>query len=103
VFLLCLIYINAGIASSEIPNNETKTIDPDKISTTKDPEKKIIKTDSVAVYKKEIKNKSDSTQQKPANPSSMSSMSYNILFQVIYRFSFSEIFDSPARSEIITD
>lgn len=36
-------------------------------------------------------------------PSSMSSMSYNILFQVIYRYSFKEIFDSPAASEIVTN
>lgn len=103
-FLLCLISINAGIASSEISYKEGKNIDPDKITTTKDPDKKTVKSDSSAHISKEIKYKNDSTvQQREGNPSSMSSMSYNILFQVIYRFSFSEIFDSPSSSEIVTD
>lgn len=103
-FLLCLISIHAGIASSEISYKEDKSIDPDKIITTKDPDKKTEKSDSSAHYSEEIKQKKDTTtQQKAGNPSSMSSMSYNILFQVIYRFSFSEIFDSPSSSEIVTD
>lgn len=102
--LLCIISIHTGMAStSELYDKDEKNIDPDKITTTKDPDKKTEKSDSSAHFSKEVQVKKDTSHQKTGNPSSMSSMSYNILFQVIYRFSFSEIFDSPSRSEIITD
>ncbi len=103
-FLLCLFSLSSAKASaSEIVLHESCKIDPDKITVAKEPEKKTEKTDSLSQHKTEVKYKTDSTQEKSVNPSSMSSMSYNILFQVIYRFSFSEIFDSPSKSEIITD
>ncbi len=104
IFLLFLFSLSAATASnSDIYIENSKIIDPDKVTATKDPDKKSEKSDSIAHYNKEVKYKTDTTQQKAGNPSSMSSMSYNILFQVIYRFSFSEIFDSPSKSEIITD
>jgi hypothetical protein len=68
-----------------------------------EPEKKICeKTDSLNILKEKAMVK-DSLDQNKNAPSSMSSMSYNILFQVIYRYSFKEIFDSPAASEIVTN
>lgn len=103
-FLLCLFSFSAiNVSASEISLEKEKIIDPDKITVAKDPDKKTEKTDSLSHYNKEVKYKNDSIEQKAGNPSSMSSMSYNILFQVIYRFSFSEIFDSPSKSELITD
>jgi len=64
--------------------------------------KKCNKTDSLSqLSEKAIV--ADSVNRDNNTPSSMSSMSYNILFQVIYRYSFKEIFDSPAASEIVTN
>ena len=67
---------------------------------------KTVRTDSLENLKERalIVNVDSVTEDKKTNtPSSMSSMSYNILFQVIYRYSFKEIFDSPAASEIVTN
>ncbi|MBK6265563.1 hypothetical protein JKA74_10985 [Marivirga sp. S37H4] len=100
--VLGIFTITAGFASNLHTEDKEKLPDPKKTATSKDPVKKTIKTDSLTNYNKETK--SDSiTVHKAHNPSSMSSMSYNILFQVIYRYSFSEIFDSPSGSEIVTD
>jgi hypothetical protein len=65
--------------------------------------KKCEKTDSLNALKERAILKDSVDQNKKNAPSSMSSMSYNILFQVIYRYSFKEIFDSPAASEIVTN
>lgn len=94
--------ISTGLASDYKTVDKDKTPDPKKDVSSKDPVKKISKTDSLSNYTNDNK-ASDSIAHKAHNPSSMSSMSYNILFQVIYRFSFSEIFDSPSSSEIVTD
>lgn len=64
--------------------------------------KKCEKTDSLNILKERAVLK-DSVNHNKNTPSSMSSMSYNILFQVIYRYSFKEIFDSPAASEIVAN
>lgn len=69
-----------------------------------EPDKKeCAKTDSLNALKERAVLKDSLNQSKSNTPSSMSSMSYNILFQVIYRYSFKEIFDSPAASEIVTN
>ncbi|WKV13442.1 hypothetical protein [Marivirga harenae] len=65
--------------------------------------KKCEKTDSLNALKEQAIVKDSLSQDRNNAPSSMSSMSYNILFQVIYRYSFKEIFDSPAASEIVTN
>jgi hypothetical protein len=67
--------------------------------------KKCEKSDSlINIQERAIVQDSVSEDQHHNNaPSSMSSMSYNILFQVIYRYSFKEIFDSPAASDIVTN
>jgi hypothetical protein len=65
--------------------------------------KKCEKTDSLNTLKERAVLQDSLKENKNNTPSSMSSMSYNILFQVIYRYSFKEIFDSPAASEIVTN
>jgi hypothetical protein len=65
--------------------------------------KKCEKTDSLKNLEKRAIVKDSLSEEKSTTPSSMSSMSYNILFQVIYRYSFKEIFESPAASEIVTN
>ncbi|MGM0579374.1 MAG: hypothetical protein ACQETL_01750 [Bacteroidota bacterium] len=81
---------------------EEKKNEKEKVET--EPEKKKCeKTDSINELRERAMVKDSLNQQKNDSPSSMSSMSYNILFQVIYRYSFKEIFDSPAASEIVTN
>ncbi|MGJ3235215.1 hypothetical protein [Marivirga sp.] len=65
--------------------------------------KKCEKTDSLNALQEKAIVKDSLNESKNNAPSSMSSMAYNILFQVIYRYSFKEIFDSPAASEIVTN
>ncbi len=100
VLILGFSTLSASFASSL---NKEKLTGPDKSTMVADPEKKLSKTDSLSILQQEKPIKKEPSVQKVHNPSSMSSMSYNILFQVIYRFSFSEIFDSPSSSEIVTD
>lgn len=81
---------------------EEKNKEKEKVEA--EPEKKKCeKTDSLNQFKERAIVKDTVEQNKHNAPSSMSSMSYNILFQVIYRYSFKEIFDSPAASEIVTN
>lgn len=105
-YIFCLVFFTLFSISSisfavdpvkegEVRNVPTKEIDPEK--------SKCNKTDSLAGPHKKAQIKIDSTANRGNNQSSMSSMSYNILFQVIYRYSFKEIFDSPAAPEIITN
>lgn len=65
--------------------------------------KKCAKTDSLNNIRERAMVKDSLSRHTKNTPSSMSSMSYNILFQVIYRYSFKEIFDSPSASEIVTN
>jgi hypothetical protein len=75
-----------------------------KIEAEPDKTRKCEKTDSLNAKQEKLLTKDDKAEVKKHHPSSsMSSMSYNILFQVIYRYSFDEIFDSPAASEIVTN
>jgi hypothetical protein len=79
-----------------------KNKEKDKIEA--EPEKKKCeKTDSLSQLTEKALVQDSLSKHKNNAPSSMSSMSYNILFQVIYRYSFKEIFDSPAASEIVTN
>lgn len=84
--------------SAKVKKNKEK----EKVET--EPEKKKCnKTDSLNDLREQPILKDSLNQDRNNVPSSMSSMSYNILFQVIYRYSFKEIFDSPAASEIVTN
>ncbi|GAA5033292.1 hypothetical protein GCM10011506_25340 [Marivirga lumbricoides] len=94
--------ISGGYATSDSIKEEKKKTEDSEKKSNLDPDKKGIKADSISNFTKKVEAKTDSTASKSQNPSSMSSMSYNILFQVIYRFSFSEIFDSPSSSEIVS-
>ncbi|ADR22506.1 hypothetical protein MATR_36480 [Marivirga tractuosa] len=80
---------------------EDKKKEKDKVEA--EPDKKCEKTDSLSELKQRAVVQDSLNQHKSNVPSSMSSMSYNILFQVIYRYSFKEIFDSPAASDIVTN
>lgn len=82
-------------AEDDKRENEKVEMEPDK--------KKCTKADSLSDFRERAILKDSLEQGKSNAPSSMSSMSYNILFQVIYRYSFKEIFDSPAASEIVTN
>lgn len=101
IFMLGFFTISGGYAADSIKEEKKKTEDAEKKSAL-EPEKKGVKADSISHFARKTEAKTDSTSSKSHNPSSMSSMSYNILFQVIYRFSFSEIFDSPSGSEIVS-
>ncbi|WP_296619557.1 hypothetical protein [Marivirga sp.] len=83
------------VSAKEKEEKEKVEAEPEK--------KKCEKTDSLNQFKERAIVKDSLEQNKQNTPSSMSSMSYNILFQVIYRYSFKEIFDSPAASEIVTN
>jgi len=78
-----------------------------KIEAEPDKTRKCEKTDSLNAKQEKLLTKDDKAEVKKHHPSSsmssMSSMSYNILFQVIYRYSFDEIFDSSGASEIVTN
>jgi hypothetical protein len=99
VVLLLVAFFAFDVSAKE---KEEKNKEKDKVEA--EPEKKKCENaDSLnQIQEREIVK--DSVEQNRHNvPSSMSSMSYNILFQVIYRYSFKEIFDSPAASEIVTN
>lgn len=86
----------------DVTAKEKENKNKEKVET--EPEKKKCnKTDSLNGLTERVIVKDSLRQDKHTTPSSMSSMSYNILFQVIYRYSFKEIFDSPASSEIVTN
>jgi len=88
----CAFDVSAETAEDKKEKYKTIEVDPEKKS----------KTDSLANIREKPMLK-DSVDNKANSQSSMSSMSYNILFQVIYRYSFKEIFDSPAASEIVSN
>lgn len=103
--LICMLgffTISGGYAADSIKEEEKKKTEDAEKKSSLEPDKKGVKADSISNFSKKAEAKTDSTASKSNNPSSMSSMSYNILFQVIYRFSFSEIFDSPSGSEIVS-
>ncbi|WP_375579897.1 hypothetical protein ABWH96_02110 [Marivirga tractuosa] len=91
----CAFDVSAKEKEEKNKDKEEVEAEPDK--------KKCEKTDSLNQLNEKLIVKDSLDQQKHNAPSSMSSMSYNILFQVIYRYSFKEIFDSPAASEIVTN
>lgn len=100
IFLLlgafCAFDVSAKETKDKNKGKENIEVEPEK--------KKCNKTDSLNQLSEQLIVKDSLNEDKNNNtPSSMSSMSYNILFQVIYRYSFKEIFDSPAASEIVTN
>lgn len=99
----CLIIILLGaFCAFDVSATEKEGEKKEKVEV--EPEKKKCeKTDSLNELRERAIVQDSLNQHKNNAPSSMSSMSYNILFQVIYRYSFKEIFDSPAASEIVTN
>jgi hypothetical protein len=97
IILLLGVFCTFDVLAKEKEEKEKTKVEaePDK--------KKCEKTDSLSSLRERIIIKDSVKEEKSNAPSSMSSMSYNILFQVIYRYSFKEIFDSPAASEIVTN
>ncbi len=97
-----IILLLGAFCAFDVTAKENDNKEKEKVET--EPEKKKCnKTDSLNDLREKVIVKDSLNQNKHNTPSSMSSMSYNILFQVIYRYSFKEIFDSPAASEIVTN
>jgi len=97
IFLLVAVFAFDVSAKEKEDKKEKEKVE------TEPEKKKCNKTDSLNNLKEKVMVKDSLNEDKHNTPSSMSSMSYNILFQVIYRYSFKEIFDSPAASEIVTN
>ncbi|SMG20798.1 hypothetical protein SAMN05661096_01125 [Marivirga sericea] len=97
IILLLGAFCTFDVSAKEKEEKEKAKVEaePDK--------KKCDKSDSLSSLRNRAVVKDSLNEEKSNAPSSMSSMSYNILFQVIYRYSFKEIFDSPAASEIVTN
>ncbi|HET8861388.1 hypothetical protein [Marivirga sp.] len=99
IILLLSTFCAIDVSAKE---KEVKTKEKVKVET--EPEKKKCeRTDSLNFVGDRAIVKDSLSKTEHNTPSSMSSMSYNILFQVIYRYSFKEIFNSPAASEIVTN
>ncbi|WMN12345.1 hypothetical protein QYS49_33305 [Marivirga salinae] len=97
-----IILLLGAFCAFDVTAKEKDNKEKEKVET--EPEKKKCnKTDSLNNLREKVIVKDSLNQNKHHTPSSMSSMSYNILFQVIYRYSFKEIFDSPGASEIVTN
>jgi len=100
----CIIILLLGaFCAFDVSAKEKEKEDKKEKVETEPDKKKCAETDSLANLKEKAVVKDSLNSDKENAPSSMSSMSYNILFQVIYRYSFKEIFDSPAASEIVTN
>lgn len=99
-----IILLLGAVCAFDVSAKEKKDKAKEKVKVEIEPEKKKCnESDSLNKLQERAIVKDSLSQNRNNTPSSMSSMSYNILFQVIYRYSFKEIFDSPAASEIVTN
>lgn len=93
--IVCLFFLAGNLLAKEDNNenekeknakSEQKEVLPNSQVLTQED----IKYDSLAEYLRAEKKVEKKKEEQP----SLSTMSFNIIFQMIYRFSFSEIFDS---------